>query len=322
MTVMMVNRKCVYIFFFLFFVLQPSLSFSDIYKYTDKDGTNHYTNVSKLSDPSKSIFIWYRVKKGDNLYGLAKKYNTSIIAILDANPDIKKSRKIYPDQQLNIPYITNAVDIDKEEQGLSKAESDFELKYDSNEKVTQVYNKKSMILFFVLTWGIGLTPPLLIRFFILKRPMKYALSGFGVIACFWFLNILIFTFMGSTSKTHGPSLLVGFASYAILRKGSLKGTDREEKCKAEEKNSKKEHEEQKYHQKTKHVKDGKYYRDFFGLSENCNTEDIKRRYRELVMQYHPDKVSHLGLRLKETAENEIKKINEAYSYFKNKDDLR
>jgi predicted Zn finger-like uncharacterized protein len=36
------------------------------------------------------------------------------------------------------------------------------------------------------------------------------------------MNILIFTALGSTSKTHGALLLVGWASYAILRKGAQK----------------------------------------------------------------------------------------------------
>lgn len=36
------------------------------------------------------------------------------------------------------------------------------------------------------------------------------------------------------------------------------------------------------------------------------------------MQYHSDKVNHLGEKLKEFTEQEMKKINEAYNYFEKK----
>lgn len=77
---------------------------------------------------------------------------------------------------------------------------------------------ESFILFWIiLTWGIGLTPPLLIRFLLLRRPMekKYAL---GVVCLFWFFNLLLFTALGSKSKTHFALILVALVSYAILRK--------------------------------------------------------------------------------------------------------
>ena len=40
----------------------------------------------------------------------------------------------------------------------------------------------------------------------------------GTCAIFWFLNIIIFTALGSKSKTHGALTLVAFVSYWILRK--------------------------------------------------------------------------------------------------------
>ncbi len=69
---------------------------------------------------------------------------------------------------------------------------------------------------------------------------------------------------------------------------------------------------------SKYTKDEEYYRNVLGLSSNFKVEDIKRRYRELVAKYHPDKVNHLGEKLKEMAEREMKEINEAYEYFKKK----
>lgn len=79
-------------------------------------------------------------------------------------------------------------------------------------------NAGSFILFWIiLTWGIGLTPPLLIRFLLLRQPMekKYAL---GIVGLFWFFNLLLFTALGSKSKTHFALILVALVSYSILRK--------------------------------------------------------------------------------------------------------
>ncbi len=79
----------------------------------------------------------------------------------------------------------------------------------------------TLIFSAILTWGIGLAPPLLIRFAFLRRPLpkRWAI---GTVVLFWFINIVIFTALGSTSKTHGALFLVALASYAILRKGAKK----------------------------------------------------------------------------------------------------
>jgi len=54
------------------------------------------------------------------------------------------------------------------------------------------------------------------------------------------------------------------------------------------------------------------------LKGKITKEDIKRRYRDLVHKYHPDKVSHLGDEFKELAHRKFKEINEAYEYFRKK----
>ena len=43
--------------------------------------------------------------------------------------------------------------------------------------------------------------------------------------------------------------------------------------------------------------------------------DIKKAYQIKIKEYHPDKVDSMGEDLKKLAEEETKKINEAYSYF-------
>lgn len=78
-----------------------------------------------------------------------------------------------------------------------------------------------LFLSFLFTWGVGLAPPLLIRFAIMRRPIGKGWA-IGVIALFWVFNIVLFTVLGSQSKSHGALALVAFASYAILRKGAKK----------------------------------------------------------------------------------------------------
>ena len=73
------------------------------------------------------------------------------------------------------------------------------------------------LISFIVTWTIGLFPPVLIRFLILRKPIK---RRWAILVAFVFFctNIAIFQALGSTSKTHLGLLLVGWASYGILRK--------------------------------------------------------------------------------------------------------
>lgn len=53
-----------------------------------------------------------------------------------------------------------------------------------------------------------------------------------------------------------------------------------------------------------------------GLSAGATPEEIKKAYRKLSMQYHPDKVRHLGEEFRAIAEEKMKEINAAHDYFK------
>ena len=55
-----------------------------------------------------------------------------------------------------------------------------------------------------------------------------------------------------------------------------------------------------------------------GLEPGADFAAIKKAYRKLSMQYHPDKVSHLGEEFQRVAEEKMKEINQAYDYFKKK----
>jgi len=60
------------------------------------------------------------------------------------------------------------------------------------------------------------------------------------------------------------------------------------------------------------------YYEFLGINQNSSFDDIKRKYRDLASKYHPDKFNHLGEDFVKIAEDQMRKINEAYEYFKNK----
>jgi DnaJ like chaperone protein len=53
-----------------------------------------------------------------------------------------------------------------------------------------------------------------------------------------------------------------------------------------------------------------------GLTEGVSEDEIKHAYRSLSMQYHPDKVQHLGAEFQRVAEAKMKEINAAYDYLK------
>ncbi|MCI5138029.1 MAG: hypothetical protein D3922_06355, partial [Candidatus Electrothrix sp. AR1] len=85
------------------------------------------------------------------------------------------------------------------------------------------------IISVLIAWIIGLTPPLLIRFLVIKRPISKG-EAIGTVATLWFLNIMIFTALGSKSKTHGGLVLIAWASYVILRKSNKNKTSSDSSC--------------------------------------------------------------------------------------------
>ena len=50
-----------------------------------------------------------------------------------------------------------------------------------------------------------------------------------------------------------------------------------------------------------------------GLKPRADINEIKKTYRQLASQYHPDKVSHLGSELIAFSEKKFKSINDAYA---------
>jgi hypothetical protein len=52
--------------------------------------------------------------------------------------------------------------------------------------------------------------------------------------------------------------------------------------------------------------------EVLGIPQNAGKEEIKRAYRKLANQYHPDKLTHLGEEFRALAEERFKSIQEAY----------
>lgn len=59
-----------------------------------------------------------------------------------------------------------------------------------------------------------------------------------------------------------------------------------------------------------------YYDELLELRGDHSTENIKKKYREIISKYHPDKVLHLGVEFRQIAEKKSREINEAYAYFR------
>ena len=53
-----------------------------------------------------------------------------------------------------------------------------------------------------------------------------------------------------------------------------------------------------------------------GLEEPFEIEDIKKTYRKIIAQYHPDRVTAMGPEIQEVAEKKAKEINQAYEHLR------
>ena len=53
-----------------------------------------------------------------------------------------------------------------------------------------------------------------------------------------------------------------------------------------------------------------------GVSRNASDDEIKKAYRKIAMENHPDKVGHLGEDIRKAAEEKFSRINVAYEKIK------
>tara|TARA_B100000427_G_scaffold329735_1_gene347393 strand:- start:1515 stop:2063 length:549 start_codon:yes stop_codon:yes gene_type:complete len=64
--------------------------------------------------------------------------------------------------------------------------------------------------------------------------------------------------------------------------------------------------------KSKYIKNTESNYDILGIKPTASIDEIKKAYKTLCKQYHPDKVQHLGDEFKNFADEKIKEINKAY----------
>lgn len=77
-----------------------------------------------------------------------------------------------------------------------------------------------LLISFVLTWTIGLTPPLLLRYGIVRRPLRKWVA-ISIVIVLWIVEFLFAigmdSFNGHTGTHNHPVLmLIAFVSYYIL----------------------------------------------------------------------------------------------------------
>ena len=75
------------------------------------------------------------------------------------------------------------------------------------------------------------------------------------------------------------------------------------------------------HPNWEHANTEEGYRQILGVTAEDSPATIRKKYKELLAKYHPDKVQHLGIEFQEMAERKTKAIMEAYEFFRKKYNL-
>ena len=75
------------------------------------------------------------------------------------------------------------------------------------------------------------------------------------------------------------------------------------------------------YQNWEHANTEEEYRQILGVTAEDSPATIRKKYKELLAKYHPDKVQHLGIEFQEMAERKTKAIMEAYGFFRKRYNL-
>ena len=70
----------------------------------------------------------------------------------------------------------------------------------------------------------------------------------------------------------------------------------------------------RFNEQVDEINKEKKYAKILGLNDEITYENIRKTYYSLAHKYHPDKVAHLGDKMRTVAEEKMKIINEAYEY--------
>ncbi len=74
-----------------------------------------------------------------------------------------------------------------------------------------------LIISFILTWSIGLSVPVLIRYVFLRRPIN-KFPAIVIVVILYFIQLFMWIGLGSTNKSHAVLFFIAYVSYYILRK--------------------------------------------------------------------------------------------------------
>lgn len=86
----------------------------------DKDYVTIGEMIVVPNNTKNDWFEVYTVKKGDNLYAIAQKYNMSLVDLLNIN-GLDKDKYIYPGQEIMVPKNNIKVIITKENETINSA---------------------------------------------------------------------------------------------------------------------------------------------------------------------------------------------------------
>lgn len=86
----------------------------------DKDYVTIGEMIVVPNNTKNDWFEVYTVKKGDNLYAIAQKYNMSLVDLLNIN-GLDKDNYIYPGQEIMVPKNNIKVIITKENETINSA---------------------------------------------------------------------------------------------------------------------------------------------------------------------------------------------------------
>ena len=184
-------------------------------------------------------------------------------------------------------------------------------------------------------WKVGLVATFVVVFMVFRKSFKFNnrfMPAFATATAKLFFSWIFllklldfFSPVGNTSRERNVNaakalLMLGFMSFLVPRliNGDRVLGDAKE-CGAED-SEEAENEDAATDDDANNevIKDEQYYATVLGITEETSSEDIHKKYRELAAKYHPDLVNHLGEKIKEAAEREMKEINEAFDFFKKK----
>lgn len=125
---------------------------------------------------------------------------------------------------------------------------------------------------------------------------------------------LIPDFLGLPGRLDDLLVALGTLFYLYSASGKIPGKDRTEEARSSRKGPGG-REERRGPAGDSRREDGPGPADPYevlGVDRGEDFETIRRRYREKLLQYHPDRVHHLGREFQEMAEQRTKQITEAF----------